>query len=120
MSIDPRKSARFLGWFSLALGLTELFATEELAAYLGTPHGTRTLRLFGLREIAAGAGILLDPKRLPFWLYARVIGDALDLAALTVALPGNPQQTNVLTSLGAVAGVTALDIYTAERLTVGV
>ena len=120
MSIDARKSARFLGWFSLALGLTELFATEELAAYLGTPHHTKTLRFFGLREIAAGVGILLNPKRLPLWLYARVAGDALDLAALALALSDNPQQTNVLTSIGAVAGVTALDIYTAERLTIGV
>ena len=120
MSINPRKSARFLGWFSLALGLTELLATEELAEFLGTTHRIKTLRLFGLREIAAGVGILVDPRRLPFWLYARVAGDALDLAALALALPDNPQGANVLASIGAVAGVTALDIYTAERLTVGV
>ena len=118
--MNARKTARFLGWFSIGLGLTELFATEELAHFLGTKNRTGVLRLFGLRELAAGLGILLQPRHLPFWLWARVVGDAMDLAALGLAAPDNRQSANVLASIGAVAGVTALDLYTAEELTVGV
>ncbi len=119
--MNVNKLARFLGWFSIGLGLTELFATDELADFLGTKRSTGIIRLFGLREIAAGVGILAQPRRLPFWLWARVAGDAMDLAALGLAAgPSNGQQTNVLASIGAVAGVTALDIYAAEKLSVGV
>ena len=116
--MNANKLARFLGWFSLGLGLTELLATDELAKFLGVRRRTGVLRLFGLREIAAGAGILLQPRRVPFWLWARVAGDTLDLAALGVAAtPDNDQQANVWASIGAVAGVTALDIYAAKELT---
>ena len=118
--MNVHKTARFLGWFSLGLGLTELFATDELAHFLGTKRGTGVLRLFGLREIAAGVGLLAQPRRLPFWLWARVAGDAMDLAALGIAAVDNPRSANVLASIGAVAGVTALDIYTAEKVSVGV
>lgn len=116
--MNVNKLARFLGWFSLGLGLTELFFSDSLAEFLGTPRRTRVLRWFGVREIAAGLGILLQPQRLPFWLWARVLGDGLDLAALGVAAhPKNPQLANVVTAVGSVAGVTALDIYAAQALT---
>ncbi len=118
--MNVTKLARFLGWFSICLGLAEVFATEELEDFLGTKRRTGILRLFGLREIAAGVGILTQPRRLPFWLWARVAGDAMDLAALGFAVPNNKQQANVLASVGAVVGVTALDIYAAEKLSVGI
>ena len=42
---------------------------------------------------------------------------ALDLAALAAACTSdNPQRDNALVAIGAVAGVTALDIYAAEQL----
>lgn len=119
--MNAHKLSRFLGWFSLGLGLVEVFATDEVAEFLGTPKRTRVLRLFGLREIAAGVGILTQPRYLPFWLWARVAGDAMDLTTLGIAAtPGNHQQENVVASIGAVVGVTALDIYAAQKLTVGV
>ena len=119
--MNVHKLARFLGWFSIGLGLAEVFATDELAEFLGTGKRTRVLRLFGLRELAAGIGILTQPRYLPFWLWARVAGDAMDLTALGIAATSdNHKQENVVASIGAVAGVTALDIYAAQKLTVGV
>lgn len=116
--MNVNKLARFLGWFSLGLGLTELFATDSLADFLGTKRRTGVLRVFGLRELAAGLGILLQPQRLPFWLWARVAGDAMDLTALGMAaVPGNRRRENVVASIAAVAGVTALDLYAAAKLT---
>ena len=43
--------ARGLGWFSIAVGLSELFAPQALARFLGMEKHTRVLRTFGLREI---------------------------------------------------------------------
>ncbi len=110
--------ARFLGWFSVGLGLTELFASHALDQFLGTDHREKTLRFFGLRELAAGVGILSRPAPGPLWVWARVAGDALDLGALGVALDSKEtNRQNVAIATVAVVGVTALDVYCAMRLT---
>jgi len=109
--------AKGLGWFSLGLGALELLAPEKLDRMLGTGDYPMTTRAFGLREIAAGLGILLsdDPKP---WLWARVAGDALDLGTLAPALSSdNPQRTMAATAFGNVALITALDIFCAAALT---
>jgi len=50
-------------------------------------------------------------------VLACVAGDALDLATLGTALRAdNPKGRNVWIALAAVAGVTALDIWDAQRL----
>ena len=109
--------ARGLGWFSIALGLTELFDAPGLNSFLGTSHKETTLRLFGLREIAAGVGILTSPKPAAGWLWSRVAGDAMDLAALGAAYENRrSKHDNVAIAIGAVAGVTALDIFCAWKL----
>ena len=56
-----------------------------MAASLGMEHRTPLFRLFGLREILVGFGILAKPTS-PALLWARVGGDALDLAALAAGL----------------------------------
>ncbi len=115
MIINEHKLARFLGWFSIGLGLTEIFAADPLGEFLGTKR-KGILRGFGAREIMAGVGILTNPRPAP-WLWARVAGDALDLGALgALCTSDNPQRNNVLISIGTVAGVTALDLYVAEQL----
>ena len=115
MIINAFKLARFLGWFSIGLGLTELFAAESVAEFLGTKR-TGLVRAFGAREIMAGVGILLTPRPAG-WVWARVAGDALDLAALgALCTSDNPQRDNALISVGTVAGVTALDIYVADQM----
>jgi hypothetical protein len=62
------------------------------------------VRLYGARELVNGVGILLAWKRAP-WVWARVAGDALDIA--TSRSP---------TGIAALAGVTAVDIATAAQL----
>src|SRR3954449_5017552 len=84
---DGSGLARALGVFSLGLGITELAAPKTLARAIGvSPDGytSTALRIFGMREVLAGLGVLLRPRSsLPLW--ARVAGDALDLAAIAYA-----------------------------------
>lgn len=108
--------ARFLGWFSIGLGAVELLAPGALGRFLGTDR-RGLLRGFGLRELAAGIGILASRRMTP-WIWGRVAGDALDLAALGRAI-ARGRRRNALIATGAVAGVTALDVLVGQRLTSG-
>ena len=109
-------AAQVLGWFSIGLGLTETLATEGLTRYLGMERSAGLVRLFGLREIAAGVGLLTRPQPAP-WLWARVGGDVLDLAALGSAMSAdNPQRRRVGSALAVVAAITMLDIAAAQRV----
>ena len=108
--------SRGLGWFSIALGTAQLVAGRRMAEALGMEHRTPLFRLFGLRELLVGFGILAKPTS-PALLWARVGGDALDLAALAAGLRrDNPRRTEVDIAMGAVAAVTALDILCGYRL----
>jgi hypothetical protein len=102
--------ARALGWFSIGLGLAELLAHRALARAAGLEGRERLLQVYGVREIATGVAILLARNPKP-WIAARVAGDALDIA--TLAAGRNPRAA---AALGALAGVTALDTYTALSL----
>lgn len=107
------QSAKGLGWFSLALGLTELLAARKLTGALDVRGKEPIVRAMGLREIASGALIARD-KRKGAW--SRVAGDALDVAALAAVFPGNRRKRNVAIALGAVAGAGLLDLVTARAL----
>jgi hypothetical protein len=75
-----------------------------------------TIRMFGAREI--GAGILTLSTEKKFGLWARVMGDALDIAVLSNGLERhNPKQKNVKIALAAVLGITALDAAAAWAIT---
>jgi hypothetical protein len=114
---DGEALAKMLGWFSLALGAGELLAAESLCDYLGMDGRESLVRLYGLREIATGVGILA--KRRPTeWMYGRIAGDALDLGSLTAGMQGakRKHRRHILLAMGAVAGVTALDILCAAQL----
>ncbi len=105
-----------LGWFSLGLGLAEVVAPRRLGRLIGLPGHSGLLRAYGARELAAGAGILAQrqPAR---WMFARVVGDAMDLATLGVAaLSRRSNRKRVGIAAAAVGGVTALDIVSAKRL----
>src|SRR5690606_22210499 len=68
------------------------------------------------REIASGVGILTQKNPTP-WVWGRVAGDVMDLAVLGLAARSYPLRTPlILSAAAAVAGVTALDIFAAERL----
>lgn len=115
-SISAVDLARGLGVFSIALGLAELLAGKAVSRTAGIPAQRTLTRFFGLREIATGVAILANPRS-PALLWARVAGDALDLAVLaTGANRANPRRSNVGISLATVAAVTILDIAVARRL----
>lgn len=113
---DGQTLARGLGWFSIALGALELLAPRAVGRQLEMQHETGTIQAYGAREIATGVGILAsrDPT---WWIWGRVIGDALDLATLAPnADPRNPRRNEVLMAIGAVAGVAILDYLCADAL----
>src|SRR5437868_3741812 len=83
MSLDKEQLARGLGWFSIGLGLAEVLTPRGIAKVAGLKgEHTGLIRLFGLREIASGIGIFAQGRRPAAALWARVAGDALDIACL--------------------------------------
>jgi hypothetical protein len=113
---DGETLASALGWFSVALGAVELLAAEEVCEILGMDGQEGLVRLYGVREVVKGAGIL-SRRRPKGWIFGRVAGDILDLATLGANLPDNRRRRNVLVAMGAVAGVMALDLVCARQLT---
>ncbi len=106
--------ARGLGWFSIALGLAELLAPYAVARAVGLQGREGLVRLYGLREIATGIGLLTADDPSP-WVWGRVAGDALDLATLgTHVREGNVARP--LAGIAAVAGVAAADLAAAKGL----
>lgn len=112
---NSNKVARALGWFSIGLGAAELIAPRAVSRLVGARKGNHALvRAWGMREMAAGVGILTASKPGP-WLWARVAGDAMDLASLgaTVASP-KAERGKTIFGIASVAGVTALDVMAAR------
>ena len=111
--------ARGLGWFSIGLGLFELLAPRRLARAVGMQGRERLIRVYGAREITAGIGLLAAAPRAP-WLWARVVGDALDAGTLATHWRAGAHATardkrNTAFALGAVAGIAVADIATAVK-----
>jgi hypothetical protein len=109
--------AKFLGWFSIGLGVTELVAPGNLGRMLGmdSPYARTRLRSYGVREVGAGLLTLSVDKKVG--LYARVIGDALDVATLVgLVKRSNPNRGTAKFALAAVLGITALDVFAAKAL----
>lgn len=116
---NTERIATGLGLFSIGLGLAEIMAPAKVAEMIGVPDEDRTrsvLRLYGVREIAAGVGILLQPRPVG-WLWGRVAGDLLDLSTLAAAMNhDDSDRPRIATATAAVLGVTALDLYCAQQL----
>lgn len=111
------KLANGLGWFSIGLGLAEVVAPAQVARLIGvepTRKRKTLLRTYGLREMAAGVGIL-SQQQPAGWLWARVAGDVVDLASLGKAAD-KAERGRLTAATLAVAGVTALDIYCGTKL----
>jgi uncharacterized membrane protein len=119
-----RGLTRVLGWFSVGLGLAEALAPRGISKMIGVRDGAAsrtTLRALGMRELVNGIALLAGKRRGP-WLWARVFGDVVDLGLLGFAMRSKRRRKSWL-GLGiagfAVAGVTALDVLAAERITRG-
>lgn len=112
----PTGRANVLGWFSIGLGLAEIFAPRRLARTIGVRDNERTettMMALGLREVLSGVGILTqpDPSR---WVWARVAGDLIDLALLGGSTRADRDRS--LGATAALAGVTLVDALTAVQL----
>jgi uncharacterized membrane protein len=116
---DERALAQFLGWFSIGLGLAQVAAPRQVAQMIGATgddNSIAAMRLVGVREFTAGVGILAMPKPTG-WIWARVAGDAMDLALLGTNLTGEPPRRNkAVMATAAVVGITALDLATSLQL----
>src|SRR4051794_17096726 len=84
---EMRKDTRFargLGWVSLGVAASELFATRKVEDLLGLDDKPQTrgiLRMLGVRELMHGIGILTETRpnhQLRTGVWARVLGDMLD------------------------------------------
>lgn len=108
-----------LGWFSIGLGLAEVTAPGTVAKLIGVPEDSTSrsvLRAYGAREIASGIGILSSSQH-PAWLWARVAGDALDLATLAAVMRRDGVDGGkILSAIASVAGVMVADVEAARRL----
>jgi uncharacterized membrane protein len=105
--------------FSLGLGLAEVVAPGALANFIGVDDDDQArtiLRAYGAREIGTGLGILAQ-KRPAGWMWGRVGGDVLDIATLAAAM-NRPEadRAKIGRAIAMVLGVTALDVYCAQRL----
>ena len=103
-----------LGWFSIGLGAAEVLMPRVVARITGIRGGSGLILLYGVREIVTGIGLLRARETAP-WLWARVTGDALDLATLA----GSRRAGNALrnsAAMVAVAAVTAVDVTMAKAM----
>lgn len=123
--MNAKQIAKALGWFSLGLGAVEVLAPRQLKKMIGVKGKDGVLQAFGWREIASGIGILSQKNStndLAKCLWARVAGDAIDIAYLGSALTtntgwfGRPRRRRTLAAMGAVAPIVALDLIAAQLL----
>lgn len=116
-AVSPQLSF-MLGQNAIGLGVWGFLFPRAVNRVLGlgtAPEATRLL--FGARELATGFTLASDPTRSDM-LWARVAGDALDVAALAPLVRNdNPKRHNARVALGLVLAVTALDLIAAVRMT---
>jgi uncharacterized membrane protein len=116
-SRSTEQLAQGLGWFSLGLGTSQVLLpglVNRVAGVKPTRATRRIMRIIGLRELGAGAGIFAtEPGPL---LWGRVAGDAMDLALLLNALRSRHARRTALV-FASVIGITALDVYAASQRT---
>lgn len=104
--------ARFLGWFSIGLGTAQLVAPRALCRLIGGGD-PRVMRAMGVREWIHGTGILVRPRPTG-WVWSRVAGDALDLAALALVARNGNKRTAL--AIANVLPVAAADVFEALHL----
>ena len=115
-SLKPAdRAGRMLGWVSMGLGLTELFAPKLLTRWLGMEGKEGLVRAYGAREIASGVMCLSVNNDYGAW--SRVGGDVIDLATLAAAYrDDNPKKANVGMAMALVTGITIVDALTAQSI----
>lgn len=117
---DKDELARFLGWFSVGLGTAQVAAPRLMCKLVGSTGEGSAPRLMrtigGVRELAAGVGILTRPRPTNV-VWARVAGDALDLAMLGVIAARNPgRRARTAFAIANVVPIAIADVYEAKHL----
>ncbi len=114
---DDRQLGQILGVVSIGLGLAELLAPRAMGRAVGVGDHPAVMRAVGVREIVTGIGLLSE--RAPgTWAWARVAGDAMDLALLGAATSSpDADPKRIAAATAGVLGVAALDVYSGQRLT---
>jgi uncharacterized membrane protein len=109
-------AARNLGLLSLALGAGALLVPRTLSRVSGLEQHRRLLPVVGLRELAAGIGLLSARNPTP-WLWSRVVGDGMDLAVIASCLfsSRNPRRLSAAVTTAIVAAITAIDVRESLR-----
>jgi len=87
---------------------------RRLARLVGAPNAPTLTRIFGLREIGTGIGILTSKDPSP-WLWGRVAGDALDVATVGAGLVTRGRPLRTLTSVAMLLGIAWVDLKVAEK-----
>lgn len=108
-----------MGWASFALAAPLLAVPGRVARAIGlddTPGTRAVARGVGARELAAGAGILAQGRPMA-GLWSRVAGDGMDLALLAAGLRGRADRRKLAIAGGVIAGIAALDVLAASRVT---
>lgn len=115
--MDYKKIGLGLGVFSIGLGLVEVAAPGRIARWLGVEGGTAktVIGLFGARELLAG-GMLLRGPAVSTNMWNRVIGDAMDAAALGLAFSKSNRRGPVSGALAFVGAAALMDIFVARGL----
>ena len=120
---EVQRRGRALGWLSLGLGVAQLAAPDAVRRISGVDDSatSRTVvPLVGVRELVHAAG-LLRSRRKNVWAWTRVVGDAMDLTSLGVAIAhrGGRRRRRLVAVTGAIVGITVVDLLTAVQATRG-
>ncbi len=115
-AIEPGLS-QTIGMTAMGLGLWGLMFPNAVKRTLGVKSPPGVVRLlFGAREMATGVALSSDPTKAEV-LWARFAADLLDIAVLAgMAKRANPQRGMAKAGLAFVLAVTALDFFTAVRM----
>ncbi|MBE1490219.1 SRPBCC family protein [Plantactinospora soyae] len=106
---------RSLGLLSLGLGVAAIGAPSRLSRLIGMDDSvaarTVVLPAVGAHELLSAVGLLAS-RHPSGWVWTRVAGDAMDLAALARALrDGRGQRRQRIgATMAVVAGITAIDV----------
>jgi uncharacterized membrane protein len=116
---EVQRRGRRLGWMSLGLGVAQLAAPDTVRRISGvddSPTSRAVVPLVGARELVHAAG-LLTSRRKNIWAWTRVVGDAMDLTSLGMALVhrGGRRRRRLVAVTGATVAITVLDLLTAVQ-----
>jgi hypothetical protein len=85
---EVQRRGRRRGWMGLGLGVAQLAAPDtvrRISGVDGSPMSRAVVPLVGARELVHAAG-LLRSRRKSIWRGPRVVGDAMDLTSLAMAI----------------------------------